>query len=90
MWTGLLRSFQATGDGADGPVARKAGLQVRRPGGFRKEWYGLGTGTGYSGYTGNWSHDTNNNAITLETVNIGNGLLLGRYQYPKLIAKEIL
>lgn len=48
---------------------------------------GWGTGTAYSGYTGNSSENANNNAITLETVNFGNGLLLGRYQYPKLIAK---
>lgn len=48
---------------------------------------GWGTGTGYSNYNGDWSEDANNNAITLETVNFGNGLLLGRYQYPKLIAK---
>jgi hypothetical protein len=48
---------------------------------------GWGSGTGYQNYSGNWSNDSNNNAITLEQMNYGNGLLLGRYQYPKLIAK---
>lgn len=47
---------------------------------------GWGTGTTYSGYGGNISDDTGNNAITLEGVNFGNGLLLGRYQYPKIRA----
>ena len=50
---------------------------------------GWGSGTGYSDYGsgGNWSHDPNNNALTLENLSYGDGLLLGRYQYPKLIAK---
>ena len=48
---------------------------------------GWGSGTGYQGYNGSWSQDDNNNALTLENLSYGNGLLLGRYQYPKLIAK---
>jgi hypothetical protein len=48
---------------------------------------GWGSGTGYSGYTGNWSDNGTNNALTLEGVNYGGSLQLGRFQYPKLIAK---
>ena len=52
-----------------------------------EEGKGWGSGIGYSGYDGSWSDEWNNNAITLENMNYGNGLLLGRYQYPKIIAK---
>ena len=48
---------------------------------------GWGSGVCYTGYDGSWSDEWNNNAITLENMNYGNGLLLGRYQYPKIIAK---
>lgn len=48
---------------------------------------GWGSGTGYDGYDGSWSDEWNNNAISLEELNYGEGLMLGRYQYPKLIAK---
>ena len=48
---------------------------------------GWGSGTGYQNYDGDYSDYENNNAITLEKMTYGNGLLLGRYQYPKLIAK---
>lgn len=48
---------------------------------------GWGSGTGYSGYTGNWSESSGNNALTLDSMNYGLGLQLGRYQYPKIIAK---
>lgn len=47
---------------------------------------GWGAGTGYSNYNGNWSYNSGNNAITLDRTTYG-GLLLNRYQYPKLIAK---
>ena len=55
-------------------------------------YYGLGwgAGTGYSDYddyNGNRSYSTGNNAITLDSMNYGDGVLLGRYMYPKLIAK---
>ena len=49
-----------------------------------------GRGTTYSGFDkskGGWAPDAGNNALSLESVNYGNGLMLGRYQYPKLIAK---
>lgn len=69
------------------PSPGKQGFKYVDQAGFGKNGMGWGTGTGYSNYNGDWSEDANNNAITLETVNIGNGLLLGRYQYPKLIAK---
>ncbi len=48
---------------------------------------GWGTGTNYSGYAGNKSESVNNNAISIEQTDFGNGLLLGRFQYPKMIAK---
>lgn len=48
---------------------------------------GWGSGTTYSGYGGNVSHNPTNNALTLERVDFGNGLLLGRYIYPKLQVK---
>jgi len=48
---------------------------------------GWGSGVSYSGYGGDRSNNANNNALTLERVDFGNGVLLGRYQYPKLIAK---
>ena len=48
---------------------------------------GWGAGTGYAEYPGNWAYNTNNNAIVLESNNYTPGLLLDRYQYPKLIAK---
>ena len=47
---------------------------------------GWGSGTGYSQYSGNWSYNENNNAITLDSMNYSTGVLLGRYMYPKLIA----
>ena len=47
---------------------------------------GWGSGTGYSGYSGDWSQNSNNNAITLDSVNYKT-LLTERYMYPKLIAK---
>ena len=47
---------------------------------------GWGSGTGYSNYEGDYSHKEKNNALTLESVNY-DSLLLGRYQYPKIIAK---
>ena len=51
---------------------------------------GWGAGTGYTGYAdagqGYWSYDAENNAITLDSMNYGDGVLLGRYMYPKLIA----
>ena len=51
---------------------------------------GWGAGTGYSVYwdkgSGYWSYDADNNAITLDSMNYGDGILLGRYMYPKLIA----
>ena len=47
---------------------------------------GWGAGTGYSGYSGNSSNGTENNAITLDSMNYSTGVLLGRYMYPKLIA----
>ncbi|MBR0101105.1 MAG: hypothetical protein IJP90_15535, partial [Treponema sp.] len=47
---------------------------------------GWGAGTGYQGYTGDWSYGTGNNAITLDSMNYSTGVLLGRYMYPKLIA----
>lgn len=49
-----------------------------------------GYGTTYSGFDeskGGWALNSGNNALSLESVNYGNGLMLGRYQYPKLIAK---
>ena len=49
-----------------------------------------GRGVTYSGFDeskGGWAPDSGNNVITLEDVNYGNGLMLGRYQYPKLIAR---
>ena len=49
---------------------------------------GWGAGTGYSDYTGNWAYNANNNAVVLESNNYTPGLLLDRYQYPKLIAKD--
>lgn len=53
---------------------------------------GWGSGTVYADYddadvNGNGSENADNNAITLESLSYGNGLQLGRYQYPKLIAK---
>lgn len=53
---------------------------------------GWGSGTVYADYddadvNGNRSENADNNAITLESLSYGNGLQLGRYQYPKLIAK---
>ncbi|MBQ3025430.1 MAG: hypothetical protein IJD23_08995 [Spirochaetaceae bacterium] len=48
---------------------------------------GWGDGVTYSGYDGQRPSDSNNNAIRLEYVDYGEGLLLGRYQYPKIIAK---
>ena len=48
---------------------------------------GWATGTGYSGYEGDYSEYDSNNAIALETVNYGNGLLIGRYQGMKLKVK---
>ena len=48
---------------------------------------GWGTQTRYSNYSGDYSHNNDNNAITLEATNFGEGLLLGRYQYPKIIAR---
>ncbi len=51
------------------------------------EGQGWGSGTKYQDYAGNKSESSGNNAITLEYVDYGNGLMLGRYQYPKLIAK---
>lgn len=47
---------------------------------------GWGAGTGYSNYSGNWSYASKNNAITLDSMNYGGEILLGRYMYPKLIA----
>jgi hypothetical protein len=47
---------------------------------------GWGSGPGYQGYTGAWANFDSNNAIALEAVNL-NGLLLDRYQYPKLMAR---
>ena len=51
------------------------------------EGKGWGSGTGYTNYDGSWSDEWYNNAISLETLSYGEGLMLGRYQYPKLIAK---
>ena len=48
-----------------------------------KAW---GSGISY-GDSVDASDKPNNNALTLENLSYGNGLLLGRYQYPKLIAK---
>ena len=48
---------------------------------------GWGSGTGYAEYDGSWSDEWNNNAISLEDLSYGNGLMLGRYQYPKIIAR---
>jgi hypothetical protein len=48
---------------------------------------GWGSGVGYNGYTGNKSEGEKNNAISLESMSYTPGLLLGRYQYPKLIAR---
>jgi hypothetical protein len=48
---------------------------------------GWGQGTTYQNYTGNMAGKPNNNAIVLEDVNFSPGLLLDRYQYPKIIAK---
>jgi hypothetical protein len=53
---------------------------------YGNEGYGWGSGTAYANYTGNIAYNNNNNAIALETVNL-NGLLLDRYQYPKLITR---
>ena len=47
---------------------------------------GWGAGTSYTGYSGNMSWSTGNNAITLDSMNYSTGVLLGRYMYPKLIA----
>ncbi|MFO7780870.1 MAG: hypothetical protein R6W94_04525, partial [Spirochaetia bacterium] len=47
---------------------------------------GWGTGIGFGGYDGSNSEDANNNSVTLETVNFGEGLLLGRYQNPRMAA----
>ena len=51
------------------------------------EGKGWGDGINYSGFDGSKPSNSNNNAIRLEYVDYGEGLLLGRYQYPKLIAK---
>ena len=55
------------------------------------ELYSEGKGWGYevsyANYNGDDSHDANNNSLCFEGVGYGNGLQLGRYQYPKLIAK---
>ena len=48
---------------------------------------GWGDGVCYSGFDGHFSGTAKNNAISLERVDYGDGLLLGRYQYPKLIAR---
>ncbi|MBO5236330.1 MAG: hypothetical protein J6B32_04390 [Spirochaetaceae bacterium] len=48
---------------------------------------GWGDGVTYSGFDGSKPSHSNNNAIRLEYVDYGEGLLLGRYQYPKIIAK---
>lgn len=54
------------------------------------ELYGNGEGWGdgveYVGYGGNNVQDGNNNAISLEPTTFGEGLMLGRFKYPKLIA----
>lgn len=52
--------------------------------------YGWGGNTAYTDYpttAGYRSYDANNNAITLEKTDFGGTLLLGRFQYPKLVAK---
>ncbi|HOU38808.1 MAG TPA: hypothetical protein PKW16_07905, partial [Treponemataceae bacterium] len=48
---------------------------------------GWGAGTGYNGYGGNWTNYLTNNAISLERTDMNGSLLLGRFLYPKLIAK---
>jgi len=68
---------------------RYAELYTTSPNGTGTGW---GSGTTYSSYTNpiaqdNRSHDPNNNALTLERVDFGNGLLLGRYTYPKIQVK---
>nr|WP_314994047.1 hypothetical protein [uncultured Treponema sp.] len=47
---------------------------------------GWGTGSMYADYHGDQAQLPNNNALTLDALNYGS-LMLGRYQYPKLIAK---
>ncbi len=48
---------------------------------------GWGDGVGYSGYGGDYAYNSNNNAISLEATNYGNGLLIGRYQNLRMLAK---
>lgn len=48
---------------------------------------GWGDGVYYSGYGGVYANQENNNAISLESINFGNGALIGRYQNLKLLAK---
>jgi len=46
---------------------------------------GWGGNTAYTDYNGNRAYSTGNNAITIDSMNYNGDLLLGRYQYPKLI-----
>ena len=46
---------------------------------------GWGGRTAYTDYNGNRAYSTGNNAITIDSMNYDGDLLLGRYQYPKLI-----
>lgn len=48
---------------------------------------GWGAGTGYSGYSGDYASYSNNNAISLEATDYGNGLLIGRYQNLRMVTK---
>lgn len=48
---------------------------------------GWGDGVGYSDYEGDYVYNSNNNAISLEATNYGNGLLIGRYQNLRMLAK---
>jgi len=48
---------------------------------------GWGDGVEYSGYNGDYAYNSNNNAISLEATNYGNGLLIGRYQNLRMLAK---
>ena len=53
-------------------------------GAYTDGWAG---GTGYSGYGGVYSTQSNNNAISLESTSFGNGTLIGRYQNIRMAVK---
>ena len=53
-------------------------------------WYGYtdgwGKGIGYSGYSGDWAYNSNNNAISIDPIDYGGTSLTGRYQNIRMVA----